>query len=372
MTVLDEGKTIQDPKDARSAEWADRGWWLAVEYGVVTKQQRFEKKLVKLRKLGSMKELLEPGGRIVYRNLFREEDVRDAWTLLCELTPWKAQLRCYLNGEEVPFKDASAILWCAGFLKDERPCRGVLPTGKGAEKRAHAWAIGCDRKISIAPTGFDEKTEERRHILTFSRVDERGMLVFDREAIAAWVATGVTGRRCPLSPGRDPAKLAAIFKDLSARALGWPVVLEMQPALKKRLGSAALEAEHGFVAKKGAAALGEYENVELRWADNDVEVRRATELRGSSIARHVRLPKKVIAVLESGARVRGVRIEEGYVKLAELGGRYEVEQRFVLATRFHLGLADDATKYEGYDVVTVPRATPEYEQWAALILDEVP
>src|SRR5581483_8940694 len=157
----------------------DRGWWLAVEYGVVTKQSRFEKKLEKLRALGAMKELLEPGGRIVYRNLFREDEVRAAWTLLAELTPWKSQLHWYLNGEAIDFKDAQEILWCAGFLKGERPCRGVLPEAKGQEKKVHAWAIGCDRRISIAPAGFDEATDEKRHVLTFAQVDETGLLRFD-------------------------------------------------------------------------------------------------------------------------------------------------------------------------------------------------
>src|SRR5436190_20916472 len=102
-----EGQRAPSAGEADAAAWADRGWWLAVEYGVVTKQDRFEKKLSKLRALGRMKELLEPGGRIVYRNLFREDQLREAWTLLAELTSWKNQLRWYLNGEEVSAKDVS-------------------------------------------------------------------------------------------------------------------------------------------------------------------------------------------------------------------------------------------------------------------------
>ena len=178
--------------------------------------------------------------------------------------------------------------------------------------------------------------------------------------------------RCPLSPARDPARLADVFQDVSVRAFGWPVVLEMGPELKKKLGAAVLEAEHGFVLKKGMKDLEEYEPIELRWVDGAAEVKRARDLRGTTIARQVRLPKRVEGVLEGGARLRGVRIEEGYVKMPELGGRYEVEQRFVLATRFHLGMGDDPSKYEGYEVGTVPRATPEYEKWAASVLELVP
>ena len=158
---------------------------------------------------------------------------------------------------------------------------------------------------------------------------------------------------------------------MSVRALGWPLVLEMTPELKRSVGNAALEAEHGFVLKKGLA-LEEHEPIELRWAAGEVEVRRVRDLKAGGIARQVRLPKRVQGVLEGGARLRGVRLEEGYVRMAELGGRYEVEQRFVLATRFHLGLEDDAARYEGHEPGTVPSATPEWERWAKLVLEEVP
>ena len=44
----------------------DRGWWLAIEYGVLPGRDRFLKKLPKLRGFGQMKELLEPGGTILF------------------------------------------------------------------------------------------------------------------------------------------------------------------------------------------------------------------------------------------------------------------------------------------------------------------
>jgi len=349
----------------------DRGWWLAVEYGVVTKQARFEKKLETLRKLGEMKELLEPGGNIVYRNLFREEQVRQAWTLLAEMTPWRGQLRWYLSGEELEFKDVQEILWCAGFLKGERPCKGSVPQGRGKDKTTRAWTVGCDRRISLLPGNFDERSEEKRHLLTFATVNADGMLRFDRDAIGSFASSGVLARRCPLAPARDAQKFASIFQDVSVRALGWPLVLEMGPELEKKLGTASLEAEHGFVLRKGAKGPEQHEPVELRWTGGEVEVRRAHELKGGTIAQKVRVTKRVQQALEEGARLRGVVIEEGYIRMPELGGRYEVEHRFVLATRFHLGMQDDPARYEGYKTGTVPRATPEYEKWAAHVLEQV-
>jgi hypothetical protein len=368
------------PLAAPNASWANRGFWLAIEYGVLAKQDRFEKKLARFRSLGVMKELLEPGGRIVYRNLFREESLREAWTLLAELVSWKAQVRCYVRGEEISFKDAQEIVWCAGYLRGERPCLGSPAKEKSAERKARAWTVGCHRRISLAPSGFEEPetTDDlihKRHIFSFARVDERGMLIFDRAAIEAYLAEDELARRCPLAPARDPARLAAIFRDVSVRALGWPVVLEMKPELEKALGASVLEAEHGFVLKKGQAPLAPHDPIELRATEGEeIAVRRALDAPGSrerSIARFVRLPARVRNVLESGVRLRGVRIEEGYVKLAELGGRYEVEQRFVLSTRFHLGVGDDPSPYENYRVVTVPRATPEYERWAEAVLETV-
>lgn len=349
---------------AEKEAWADRGWWLACEYGVLTKQARFEKKLERLRQLGTMKELLEPGGKIVYRNLFRADQVRDAWTLLAELTPWKSQLHWYLSGEERSEKEIHAILWCAGFLKNERPHRGK-ETGKDL------WAVGCDRQLLVGPLSFEETTAERRHILGFGKIDEQGVLRFDRKAMADFLREGDLNLHCPLSPARDPEALADVFQDVSVRALGWPVTLEMGAALRKKLGASVLEAEHGFVLKKSVKELEEYAQIELRWG-KEVEVLRAPDPRAPSIAMKVRVPKKVETLLQEGVRLRGVRIEEGYVKMPELGGRYEVEQRFVLATRFNLGLAEDPGNYEGYEVGTAPRATSEYEKWARNVLDSVP
>lgn len=354
--------------------WVDRGWWLAIEYGVAASRERFLRKLPKLRSFGKMRELLEPGGRIVYRNLFREDQVREAWQLLCELSPWKSQLSIYLNGEPISVRDASDVLWCAGFLRKERPCRPKLEPAKKKDDRAAAWLLGCgDRRVSLAPSGFDERDPARRHALTFASVDERGLLRFDRDAIAAFFAEGERGLRCPLSPARDPAKLALAFEDVSVRALGWPLVLEVTPEVRARLGDAALEAEHGFVLKRGAGELEEHEPIELRLPRRDdarVEVRRVADLRTGSIAREVRVAKRVRDALADGARLRGVRIEGGFVRGPD--GRYEDEERFVLSTRFHLGPADDPRNYEGFRPGTVPRATDEYLAWVGAVIEAIP
>ena len=61
-----------------------------MEFGVLARD-RFLKRLPQIRRLGRFQELLEPGGAILYRNLFREEQVKQAWELMTALRPWQEQ-----------------------------------------------------------------------------------------------------------------------------------------------------------------------------------------------------------------------------------------------------------------------------------------
>lgn len=335
--------------------WADRGWWLAVEYGVLARD-KFLKRLPRIRELGAFKELLEPGGAILYRNLFRADQVQAAWELLTVLRPWQEQLVLYLNGEQLGLREAEEVLWCAGFLQRERPCRGTSAL-KGSRP------AGCEGgRVLLGAGRWDERGDGERHALTFAAVDAQGLLRFDREDLARWAARG-RNRRCPGSPARDPAAFAAAFQDVPVRDLDWPLVAELSPELRARLGEPALAAEHGFVLKKGQPDLDAHAPLELRAAGGgEVEVRRADAPGGGSIARQVRLPERVRAALREGTRLRGVRIEEAWVKLGE--DDYDREQRFVLSARVRLGPGDRTDLFRGWTLSTAPRATPEWNAWA--------
>ena len=54
------------------------------------------------------------------------------------------------------------------------------------------------------------------------------------------------------------------------------------------------------------------------------------------------------------------------------GGHYEVEQRFVLSPRAHLGAGDAPARFKGYALETHPRSTPEYEAWAERVSKALP
>ncbi len=329
-------------------------------------RDRFLTRLPRLRQLGSFKELLEPGGTIVYRNLFRPEQLADAWELFTALRPWQDRLICYVAGELVPAKSVLDVLWCAAFLQKERPDRG----GAGPKGRP----AGCEgARVLLGAGGWDEASDERRHALTFGAVDAAGVLRFDRDAIAAFVRAGQPRTLCPASPNRDPEGFAAAFQDVPVRELDWPLVAELSREVERRLGKA-LEAEHGLVLKKGEPELAAHAQLALALEGGQVAVRRLDPAggRGSdgTIAQHVRVPAAVQNALKDGVPLRAVRLSEGFVRLE--GGHYEVEQRFVLSPRVHLGPADDPATFKGYTLETHPRATPEWEAWADRVSRALP
>lgn len=348
-----------------SPAWVDRGWWMAVEYGVLARD-KFLKRLPKLRELGSFKELLEPGGGILYRNLFREEQVQAAWELLTVLRPWQEQLVVYLNGAQVPLREAEEVLWCAGFLRKERPCRGTTAL-KGSRP------AGCEgARVLLGSGRWDERGEGARHAFTFAAVDGQGVLRFDKDALARFVAAG-RNLRCPASPGRDPAAFAAAFEDVRVRELEWPLVAELPAEVRARLGDEALTGEHGFVLAKGQPDLDAHAPLELRAGpEGQVEVRPVSPegLRNPSIARQVRVAPGVAAVLRQGLRLRGVRIEEAWVKLGE--DDFDREQRFVLSARVRLGVLERVELFQGWELSTAPRATAEWSAWADRVCDNLP
>ncbi len=356
----DTHTAADDPSD----RWADRGWWLAFQYGVLARD-KFLKRLPRLRGLGAFKELLEPGGRIVYRNLFREREVEAAWDLLTALRPWHDRLTCYLRGDEVSLKTAQDVLWCAAFLGAERPCRG------GAKKKERP--VGCPgAQVLLGPGGWELAEDERRHLLTFSEVTPTGLLRFDRSALAEFLSRSRMAQRCPRSPARDPDRLAAAFPEVPVRALAWPLVAALDPEVRRRIGAKALEKEHGFVLREDLEELEAHVTLELSAsgeAPEDVTIGLAGQ-DAPPVGQDVRLPVAVRRVLAEGVRLRAVRMDEAYVRRP--GGHYEVEQRFVLSTRFPLLPTDRPETFRGYRLTTHPRATPEYAAWVDRVVEGLP
>jgi len=76
--------------------------------------------------------------------------------------------------------------------------------------------------------------------------------------------------------------------------------------------------------------------------------------------------RTVWKLVKEGVLLRGVRVGESYVRRE--GGHYDLEQRFVLSARLHLGPADRPQVFRGYRLETVPRPTPQYEEWVNRII----
>lgn len=340
---------------AAPPKWADRGWYLALEYGVLARD-KFLRRLPTLRELGRFQELLEPGGQIRYRNLFRASEVKQAWEALTALQPWKDQVTCYLRGHEVVHREVHEVLWCAGFLREDATCRGGL--GDRDARKAVRF-VGCPgAQIRITAGTWDLDTEERRHLTRFGFVDGEGHYDFDREAIQAFVSDRGRARLCPASPAADPESFAAAFKRTPVRALGWTLSAELSEEQVARLGEA-LTAEHGLSVKKGGDEPPANSELELRKFRGKVQAVLMPE--EVAIKATFRLDPRVEEILLEGTRLRALLVGEGYVRRDD--GHYDHELRFVLARRVHLGPADRVENFAGYRFETFPRATPQYEAW---------
>ncbi len=353
---------VAAPPEPPRRRWAERGWWVAVEYGVLARD-KFAPRLPRLRQLGRFQELLEPGGAILYRNLFREDQLEAAWEVLTILRPWQERLVCYVRGEELPAKRVVDLLWCAVYLRGERPCHGTQQ-GKGRP-------AGCpgSRRVLLGAGDWTRAEPDLRHVWTFAQVGRDGVARFDRAAVAAFLAGGAPPL-CPSAPARDPARFAACLDDVEVRALDWPLVAALAPAHAAAIGPEALGREHGLVLREGEEPLAAHAALELRAAGERVVVRPADAPGRASLAKQVRLDASVEQALRGGLRLRAVRLGEGFARVAS--GGYEVEQRFVLTPRFQLGPADRPEDLEGYELESHPRATPGWDAWAERVAGRLP
>ncbi len=364
--ALDRPHPMTSSKTAGEAgatiRWADRGWWLSVDYPVLSTRGNFTRALERLRGLGAFTELLDEEGRIVHRNLFDDAALRDAWTSLALLSPWKSRLELHLKGDQIPYALVHDILWCAAFDGDARAC----------EVRADSerWTIGCDRVLDLSPRDFDHDgtrpadapagkkkakgADDRRHLMTFSELAPDGTIRFDRHAIADFVEAGERFRLCPAAPrGMLDRLLAALPPKLAPADLGWGAVLELDGSVRSRLGSA-LTAEHelDLLPRVECPLLGTPLVIRKRRGKSHERLR--VELADGTV-----VSEKVIA---PGALERVVA-DDGVVLEATVTGGFYRRMRFLLSQRSRLSpkeLAAAGRPGRGYSMRLVPEATRDY------------
>jgi hypothetical protein len=347
----------QNSKD----QWADRGWYLAIEYGLLPGKDRFLKRLEKIRELGNFKELLESGGSITYRNLFRQNELQDAWALMTAFQNWKKKVTLYLNGQALTWKDASQIVWCGGYLKGENPCRGDF--------NVRRYDIGCDQKINFAPFAFDTREDKRRHIMTFATLQNDGHYHFDVQAISDYLQRGPCARFCPLSPARQAKELSAMLEPVSTQRLGWQVVLRMSNSLYKKLGAHAFKRDHAFARRQSAATLIGPIDLELIKHNDQAHVYLPDKPADQSISDSTDISVRVRRSLDDGHRLRAKRKGERYCSIP--GRRDEIEHVFTLETMFILEPGRNPTDFPGYDIETIPENNDGYQKWARRVMEQL-
>lgn len=357
--AITAGRKTHEASEENPKSWADRGWYLAVEYGLLPGKERFLKRLEKIRDLGTFKELLETGGSITYRNLFRQTELQDAWALMTAVQSWKKKVTIYLNGRPLDWKDASQIVWCGGYLGKENPCRGDMA--------ARRYDIGCNQKINFAPFQFDRIEDNRRHIMTFAELKEDGHYHFDCDAIRTFLSDGDCARYCPLSPARQDLPLEEIFEPLSTQKLGWQVTLRMSKSLEKTLGAAALKRDHAFLKADSAKSMIGPMPLEIRELGGQATLVLASDPEGPPISTgDVDITVRVQRALDEGFRLRATRKGERYCRAA--GRRDEIEQVFNLEPMFVLDPDRDPAEFPGFDLESIPQNNPGYQTWARSVM----
>lgn len=349
-----------DSDESSPDRWADRGWYLALEYGLLPGKDRFLKRLEQLRNLGRFKELLEEGGRITYRNLFRKHELEEAWKVMTAVNPWRKKVGIYLNGEPVDWSDAHKIVWCTAYLYRENPCRGA------PDKRD--FDVGCDRKVSFAPFGWDRIEDRRRHVLSFSTLGRDGRLSFNVDALLDFLGAETCGRLCPLSPARAVRSWRHALEPVSLGELGWPSVVKVSEDLRSRLTVKTFDRDHGFTRHEDAPRLVGPVDLELRWFRGGPAVFQVSDLDGEPVSDEVDINPMLSDFLSEGGRIRAVRTGERY---GQGPRRHLIEQVFNLTQWFQLEPDSSPLDYPGFDLNLLPSNNDLYKDWARRALERL-
>ena len=87
----------------RPTQWADRGWYLVLEFGE-SSSEKLNRVVTIARRHPGFVRLLDENREIVYRNLYRRRDVSKFWTLFERVRNWKST-RVFINGNPIRIED---------------------------------------------------------------------------------------------------------------------------------------------------------------------------------------------------------------------------------------------------------------------------
>jgi hypothetical protein len=104
--------------------WADRGWYLALEFGP-SNSDRHEIAVRLARRGPGYLALLDENRALVHRNLYRRDDnLRHFWRLLDHVRSWKSA-RFYFCGDPVTADEAAPGVECYLYFRKHSLCEGA-------------------------------------------------------------------------------------------------------------------------------------------------------------------------------------------------------------------------------------------------------
>lgn len=334
----------------------NRGWYLAIEYPILSATPDFQRRLESTRKLGRFQELLEDDGSITFRNLLRADQLKDAWNILNALQAWKAKVQLYLNGSPISWKLASDIAWCAGYLVGEDPCYG--------DAKARRLEIGCENKLQFAPFHWSRREDKRRHVISFARLAPDLGLRFDVDGILEFLGRSQLARDCPVSPIHQRERWEQALKPVSLNELGWQRSLSLAKRHRLSLGENYKTREHSFLPKSHNHGLLGQVPLELRLLDGQPTLFKLED--SQPFATELFMDSALREVLAEGLCFRVWRQRERFSM--DRDRPQEIEQVFTLEDELLLG-PEDQRAWPGYDLTAIPQNTPKYNLWLAETLE---
>ena len=130
-------------KTQQDRQWADRGWYLVLEFGH-SNSDRYDEAVRLARRGPGYLALLDENRALIHRNLYRGDDLRHFWRLLERVRTWKSS-RLFTCGDPVTADEATPGVQCHLFFRKPSFCR--------SKWRDWPMFIGCPNlSLSLDPS----------------------------------------------------------------------------------------------------------------------------------------------------------------------------------------------------------------------------
>jgi len=190
-------------------EWVDRGWYLVTEFER-SSSINFPKALTLAQTHPGFIQLMDERSIVIYRNIYREHDVRQFQELYALVKNWKGT-RLYFKGDETSYESIESGIRCYIKTKldhapednhnddyDERGNGCKTFTGHHLETSQNLGCIGC-RRSGISMDWPPEAKGDRVPWFFYGRLDQHHVYNFNKDELQHFVYGHlVLYNSCPL------------------------------------------------------------------------------------------------------------------------------------------------------------------------------